>query len=139
MNIRLKKHKGFSAIIVIVLIILFALLGGYMATMTSVSAINTAGSAGGIQAWFAARSAIDWAVYKALNGGCASVTTPLNLSGGGLAGFQASITCAETAITEGADNYNIYNIGVTATRGTAGQETFVSRSVNVTVTDTNAP
>lgn len=139
MSNRIKKQRGFSAILVVVLIVLFALMGGYMATMTSVSAINTAGTAGSIQAWFAARSAVDWAVYQALNGGCASVTSPLNLSGGGLAGFQASITCGETAVTEGSSNYNIYNIGVTATRGTVGQVTFVSRSVDVTVTDRNAP
>ena len=135
-----KAQKGFSAIIVIVLIVLFALLGGYMATFTSVSAINTAGSAGSIQAWFAARSAVESAIFEVLSGNCASITSPLNFSGGGLTGFQATINCSETAgVTEGPDTYSIFNIGVTATRGTPGQETFVSRSVVVTVTDRNAP
>lgn len=134
----IKRQNGFSAIIVIVLIVLFALLGGYMATLTSVSAISTATSAAGIQAWFAARSGVELAVHQALNGGCADST--VNLSGGGLGGFQAAITCNEiSGITEGADTYSVYDIGVTATRGTPGQETFVSRSVAVTITDGNAP
>ena len=140
MNIYPRNQHGFSAIIVIVLIVLFALLGGYMATMTSVSAINTVGSTGGVQAWFAARSGVELAIHQALDGGCAAVSPSVNMSSGGLAGFQAAITCGETTgIIEGPDNYNIYNIGVTATRGTAGQETFVSRSVMVTITDRTAP
>jgi MSHA biogenesis protein MshP len=136
-----KKQSGFSAIIVIVLIVLFALMGGYMATLTSVSAVSTATSAASIQAWFAARSGVEWAVYQALEpGGCGNVTSPLNFSGGGLSGFQATISCNETlGITEGPDTYNIYNIGVTATRGNPGQETYVSRSVTVTITDGDAP
>lgn len=141
MNNQHVRQKGFSAIIAIVLIVLFALIGSYMSTMVSVSAVSNAGSAGSIQAWFAAESAVDWAVYQVLNGGsCASVTSPLSLSGGGLGGFQAVLTCGETTgITEGPDTYNIYNIGATASRGAVGQENFVARSLNVTVTDTNAP
>jgi Tfp pilus assembly protein PilX len=135
-----RNQGGFSAIIVIVLIVLFALLGGYMATLTSVSAVSTATSAAGIQAWFAARSGVELAVHQALNGGCAAVSPAVNFSGGGLSGYQAVISCGETlGITEGPDTYNIYNIGVTASRGTPGQEAYVSRSVAVTITDGDAP
>lgn len=51
-----KAQKGFSIIVAVVLIVLFALIGGYMATLTSVGSLNTTVSAGGMQAWFAARS-----------------------------------------------------------------------------------
>jgi MSHA biogenesis protein MshP len=142
MNI-FRSQGGFSAIIVIVLIVLFALIGGYMATLTSVSAVSTATSAAGIQAWFAARSGMEWAIHRSLDlQTCTGVHgQTLNLSGGGLAGFGAQISCDDThsGIIEGPDTYNIYNIGVTASRGTPGQETYVSRRVTVTITDRNAP
>ena len=134
------KQGGFSAMIVIVLIVLFALIGTYMLSLTAVSSINTTMSAGAMQAWFAARSGVDWAVQRVLNGGCAAVGPTLNFSGGSLDGFQATISCPPpTTVTEGPDTYDIFNIGVTASRGAPGQLNFVSRTINVTVTDRNAP
>ena len=66
MKIMKKWQRGFSAIVAVILIVLLALIGGYMATMTSVSSINTTVSAGTMQAWFAARSGIEWAVQQAV-------------------------------------------------------------------------
>ena len=128
--------------IAIALVILFALLGAYMATLTTVSGINAAGSASSMQAWFAARSGIDWGVNRALNlATCTGVDgQTLNFSGGSLTGFQAVISCSETTgISEGPDTYNIYNISSLAIRGTPGQENHVTREITVTVTDRNAP
>ncbi|MBM2829422.1 MAG: hypothetical protein HW411_212 [Gammaproteobacteria bacterium] len=142
MNTGINKQGGFSAVMALVLIVLFALLGAYMATLSSVSALSTATSASAIQAWFAARSGVEWAVHESLDlGTCTGVNgQTISFSSGGLNGFQAAVGCAETTgVTEGPDTYNIYNIGVTATRGTAGQPAFASRTIRVTVTDRTAP
>ncbi|HSR62934.1 MAG TPA: hypothetical protein VLN56_05980 [Gammaproteobacteria bacterium] len=142
MSINLYRQKGFSVLIAIALVVLFSLLGAYMATLTTVSGINTAGSAGAMQAWFAARSGVDWAVHRALTlNTCTGVNGQiLNFSGGSMTGFQSAISCSETTgITEGPDTYNIYNISSLATRGAVGQENFVSRNITVTVTDRGAP
>ncbi len=133
----IQKQTGFSAITAIVMVVLLALMGAYMSTFVSVSALNTSSSEGAIKAWFAARSGVQWAVHRVLSTG-----TCVNVNGqaitAGLDGFTASISCVETAaITEGSATYDIFDIDVTATRGAI--ETFVSRTINVTVTDNSAP
>ena len=137
------KQQGFSAILALVLVVLLSLLGAYMATLSSISAISAAASGGSIQAWFAARSGIDWAVYQVLNlQTCTGVDGQIiSFTSGGLNGFQSVISCPpETSVTEGSSPpYNIYSIGVTATRGNSGDATFVSRTLRVTVVDRNAP
>jgi MSHA biogenesis protein MshP len=145
------KQKGFSAIIAVVLIVLFGLLGGYMATLSTVSVFNTAQSAGSMQAWFAARSGAEWAVYQALNRACTCGTdccstgtsgTEININGavvsfdsGELNGYQATLSCSESAVSEGGSNYCVYNLGVNAERGSSGSITYVSRQINLSITD----
>jgi len=152
----MKKKKsiqhGFGAITVIILIVVFSLIGAYMSTLSTGSTMNTILSGGSIQAWFASRSGVEWAVYQALNrpacvcGGtsCCTAGTSIdgaviNFAGGGTAGYQANIDCNESSLSEGSVNYCVYNIGVTASRGNTGEETYVARRIEVTVTDRNAP
>jgi len=141
MTTDINKQGGFSAIIVIVLIVLFALIGGYMATLSSVSAVSTASSGAAIQAWFAARSGMEWGVHRALNlVSCVGVDgQSINFSGGSLNGFQAQIGCVPTSVTEAPVTYNIYNITVTASRGTVGDAGYASRTIVATATDRTAP
>ncbi len=147
-----ESQRGLGAITVIVLIVLFSLIGAYMSTLSTMSTMNTILSGGSIQAWFASRSGVEWALHQALNrpacvcGGntCCSAGTAIdgaviNFTGGGMAGYQANIDCSEISLTEGSDNYCVYNIGVTATRGIVGEETYVARRIEVTVADRSAP
>lgn len=137
----LHKQGGFSAIIAVVLIVLFALIGAYMATLSSVSAVTTASSGAAIQAWFAARSGMEWGVHRALNlVSCAGVDgQTINFTGGSLNGFQARIACVATSVTEAPVTYNIYNITTTASRGVVGDEGYASRTIMATATDRTAP
>jgi len=152
MNRSAGAQRGLGAITVIILIVLFSLIGAYMSTLSTMSTMNTILSGGAIQTWFASRSGVEWALHQALNrptcvcGGttCCSAAPAINganinFTGGGTAGYQASIDCSEISLTEGSDNYCVYNIGVTATRGNVGDETYVARRIEVTVTDRNAP
>ena len=145
-------QRGFGGITVLVIIVLFSLIGAYMASMSTLASLDTMLSGGSIQSWFAARSGVDWAVYQALNRSCTCGTnccstapaingTSLAFTEGGLAGFDADISCSESAspVLEGTDSYCVYNIGVTASRGNPGQETYISRRVSVTVSDRDAP
>lgn len=138
-NLRsVRKQSGFSAIIAIVLIVVLALLGAYAATTVGVQSLSTTLSGGGMQAWFAARAGIDRAVHSVLNGtGCGSVPgTPISLSGGSLQNFTITqLTCTPSAVQEGPNNYNVYQITSTASRGSAGNVGYVSRTIRVSVTD----
>lgn len=131
-----KAQKGFSIIVAVVLIVLFALIGGYMATLTSVGSLNTTVSASGMQAWFAARSGIEWAVRDLIvaGGGCSGTT--VTLSGGNTDGFSVVLTCTPASFTEaGIGTYNVYSLTSRATRGTPGDIAYVSRQLDVSITD----
>lgn len=133
-----KVQRGFSIIVAVVLIVLFALIGGYMATLTSVGSLNTTVSAGGMQAWFAARSGIEWAVRDLIVGGGGCAGTTITLSGGNTNDFSVTLTCTPASFTEaGIGTYDVYNLTSRATRGTPGQIAYVSRQLNVSIT--NAP
>jgi MSHA biogenesis protein MshP len=139
MKIMGKSQRGFSAIMAVILIVLLALIGGYMSTLTSVSSINTTVSAGTMQAWFAARSGIEWAVQQiivAAPGACITSPTTINLTGGNTNGFTVVLTCAASPFTEsGIGTYNVYALTSIATRGNAGEPAYVSRQINISVTD----
>ncbi len=147
MTTNLSNQKGFSAIIAVVLIVLFALLGTYMATLSNIGSLNTTQSLGSMQAWFAARSGAEWAVYQALNRpactcgtNCCTAaptinTATINFTAGGINGFQSTISCGESAVTEAGTSYCVYDLSVVAERGTVGSMTYVSRVINVSMTD----
>lgn len=147
---RLHKQHGVSAIIVVVLIVLFALLGTYMTSMSTISSLNTTQSASAMQAWFAARSGVEWAVHNSLaasDGGCTCATNccsgingqTLNYSEMGLDGYSVTVSCSAVSVTEAAANYCVYNLGVTGTNNSPVQMTSVSRTISLSVSDRNAP
>jgi len=138
------RQKGFSAIIAVVLIVLFALLGTYMATLSNISSFNTTQSLGSMQAWFAARSGVEWAAFRVINdGNCGAVNAvTINLTGGATNGFSVAMTCtvvdddgAADGIREGGTTYNIYNITANATKGTIGGISYLSKTINISITD----
>ena len=131
-----KAQKGFSIIVAVVLIVLFALIGGYMVTLTSVGSVNTTVSSASMQAWFAGRSGIEWAIRDLIVGGGGCAGTTITLSGGNTGGFSVVITCASSSFTEaGIGTYNVYRLTSRATRGSAGSIGYVSRQLNVSITD----
>lgn len=139
MRVIKKTQKGFSIIVAVVLIVLFALIGGYMATIVSVGSVNTTASKASMQAWFAARSGIEWAVRDLIHGSGTCTAPTINLSGGNTNGFSVVITCnpsPSSPFTEaGIGTYNVYELTSRATRGTAGNIGYVSRQLNVSITD----
>ena len=145
------RQTGFSAIIVVVMIVFFALLGTYMATMSSISSLNTSQSAGAMQAWFAARSGVEWAVHQALaasDGGCTCATncctgisgSTLNFSEGGLNGYQATVdVCNAVNYSEASASYCVYDLTVSASNNSSVQLTSVYRTITLSISDRNTP
>jgi len=151
MKYKLIKQKGFSAIMAIVLVVLLALLGTSMATLTTTSLLNTTSSTFSIQSWFATRSAVEWAVHTAVNQSCTCETNccssidgaTINFTAGGLNGYQADFDavtgCTETEFIEGGTNYCVYEIDVLGSHDSAGDLTYASRRIKISITDRNAP
>lgn len=136
--------------LVVVLIMLFGLLGTYMATMSTLGSLTTTQSGSAMQAWFGARSGVEWAVHQSLaasDGGCTCATNcctgihgqSLDFSEGGLDGYTATVSCAASSVTEAGSSYCVYNLSVTGSNNSTSQVTSASRSISLSIFDRNAP
>jgi hypothetical protein len=144
------RQRGVSLMLVVVLIVLFALLGTYMSTMSTLGSLTTTQSGSAMQSWFGARSGVEWAVQRSLaasDGGCTCAANccagidgqSLNFVEGGLDGYTASVSCAANNVIEAGSNYCVYNLSITASNNGASQLTSVSRTISLSISDRNAP
>lgn len=126
------KHiqRGFAALIAVVVLVLFALIGVYLATQMTTSSINTSTSYLEMQAWLDARSAADWGAYQALYGSSCPASTTFNIGN-----FNVTVTCAAAPVSEGSNNYTVYNLTAAASRGAPGDVSYVFRKVVTYVTN----
>lgn len=130
------SQSGFSAILAVVLVVLLGLIGSYMSTQITAGSISTTLSFNGMQAWFAARSGIEWGIYQVLNQappgtGCSPF--PGNFT---IDNYAVTVTCSGSIeITEGPDRYYIYDLTSTVVSGSAGELTYIYRQITATATD----
>ena len=125
-----QAQKGFTAILAIFVLVLFALIGVYMSTQVTTATIDTSVSYLGMQAWLAARSGSEWGIYQALHGSSCSASTSFPVGD-----FSVTVNCTSTAVSEGPDNYTVYNLTATASRGNPGEVIYVTRRVVTSVTN----
>lgn len=130
MNRLKKKQNGFTAIMVIIILVLFALIGTYMSTQVVTSSISTTLSLLSIKGWFAARSGTEWAIHQVLNNACTPFPASFSIND-----YDLVITCNPTAVSEGPDNYTIYDIVTTVQKDNPGDLTYISRTLRTSVTD----
>jgi MSHA biogenesis protein MshP len=118
----------------IFLLVVLALLGIFIVRVSGVQHQTVNIALLGARAFEAARTGIEWGAFQALNSASCTTTT-LNLTEGGLNGFDVGVTCTSSTHTETGDTYNIYLLDVEASLGTYGTPDFVSRRMQATVTD----
>lgn len=123
-------QHGFTAIIVVVILVVFALIGVYLTTQVTTSSLSASSSYLGIQGWFAARSGAEWGVYEALHGGGCAASTVLTIED-----FSVDVQCSSSAVSEGPFSYTVYDLSATATLGSPGDTIYISRVVNTSFTD----
>lgn len=124
-------QRGFSLISTLFMLVVLAALGGYMVRLNVSQQTTTTLSLQSVRAWYAASSGLEWVVYQInTNNSCPAVPSIFTLDG-----FTLSMTgCSAFPVTEGANHYTLYDIQVTANRGTFGTTDFVSRRLRATVT-----
>jgi MSHA biogenesis protein MshP len=114
---RREIEKGFSLVAAIFLLVVLALMGGLIASVSSMQSASGQLDLQGVRAYQAARAGMEWAAYQVLDPGnatnpgagasCSGVTqvpcpsSPTNIStlSGSLSGFTVTITCAISADT----------------------------------------
>lgn len=122
-------EQGFVAIIAVIVLVLFAIIGVYMSTQVTTASLGTTVSYLGIQAWFAAKSGIEWGIHQALWSSSCNASTTFNIDE-----YTVTVQCSPTAVSEAPDNYTVYNLISTAARGNPGDITYVSRRVETSAT-----
>ncbi len=129
-----RRQRGFALVVAIFLLVVLASLGLFIVKVSGVQHQTVNVALLGARAFEAARAGIEWGIYRAIDAD-ACTTTTLNLTEGGLAGFDVDVTCTSTSHTETGNTYNLYVINVEARAGTYGNPDYVSRRMRATVTD----
>lgn len=141
--IKTRRESGFTLVTAIFIIVILATLVGYMVSITGVQSATSLLALQGARAAAAARSGIEWGIYEAFNHpvatcGAAPATPATNsftLNETGLRDFTVSVTCSYTNHTEQTVTLPVYRIVVLAQHGTYGSPDYVSRQMEVSVSD----
>ena len=130
----IERQRGVSLVTAIFLLVVLAGLGVYAVRIGVMQQQTVSAALRAAQAFHAAKSGIDWAAHRAVNGGwCAAAT--LNLTEAGTAGFDVDVQCTQSVHTEGPNTINVYIIDVLAEAGVYGGPDYVSRRLHVKITD----
>ncbi len=128
------RQRGVALVAAIFLIVVLSSLGLYIVKISGMQHQTVNVALLGARALQAAQVGIEWGAFQALDS-AACTTTTLNLTEGGLNGFDVEVTCTSSSHTETGNTYNIFNIDVEARAGIYGNPDYVSRRMQATLTD----
>ncbi len=128
-----RRQRGFALVVAIFLLVVLASLGVFIVKVSGVQHQTVNIALLGARAFQAARAGIEWGAHRAIDASSCTNTT-LNLTEGGLAGFDVDVTCSSSSHTETGNTYNLYVIDVEARAGTYGNPDYVSRRMQASVT-----
>ncbi len=128
------EQRGFALVAAIFLMVVLSSLGLYIVRISAMEHQTVNVALLGARAFQAARAGIEWGVFQALDSGSCTTTT-LNLTEGGLNGFDVDVTCSSSSHTETGNTYNIFVLDVEARAGAYGMPDYVSRRIQATLTD----
>jgi MSHA biogenesis protein MshP len=134
-----RREGGFALVAAMFIVVILALIGIMMVTIGGMERATATTAMRGSQAYFAARSGVEWGIFRAISAASCVANSTFPLSGSGLDGFNVTVTCTSSPHREGGSTYNVYVITSTATSGNFGEIDFVSRILRVTVTDAPPP
>ncbi len=129
-----RRQRGFALVAAIFLLVVLASLGVFIVRVSGVQQQTVNIALLGARAFEAAVAGIEWGAFRAIDAGSCTNTT-LNLTEGGLDGFDVDVSCSSSAHTEEGNAYNLYDIDVEARAGVYGTPDYVSRRMQATITD----
>ncbi len=92
-------QRGFAIISAIFILVVLAAIGAFAVQVSSMQHIGSAQDVLSVRAYQAARSGLEWALYRVqpANGGNCPVPTNMALAGDTFAGLTVTVTCTGTA------------------------------------------
>jgi len=128
------RQRGVALVAAIFLIVVLSSLGLYIVKISGMQHQTVTVTLLGARALQAAQVGVEWGAFQALDS-AACTTTTLNLTEGGLDGFDVEVTCTSSSHTESGNTYNVFDIDVEARAGVYGNPDYVSRRMQATLTD----
>lgn len=139
---RIGTQKGFSLVTAIFLLVAVAVLMGSIINLSGVQHSTIVMGVQGARAFQAARSALEYGVYLALNSGTCNASEPLAFvpAEPALNPFNVTLSCFLTTHLEDTTQINVYELQATASSGSfavgsVANPDFVLRSIRVTVSN----
>lgn len=138
-----KRQRGTIIVAAIFILVVLAVLGAFIVTVSTTQHIGAALDVQGTQTYRAARSGIEWGVYKVLK----DISYPCGtIDIGALSGMQVTVGCVHTTADEVrpdglGSTVNIYEITATACNlplgttcpGAIANPNYVERRIRVMV------
>lgn len=131
-----RKQSGFAIVSAIFILVALAVLGAFIAAVSSMQHVGSALDVQGAQAYQAARSGTEWGVAQALGGNCAGAANigPFN-------GFTITVNCNSPAAGDASETGLGALFAITATAcnqpiagacpGTVATSGYVERRISV--------
>ncbi len=129
------RQRGFALVAAIFLVVVLSSMGIYIVRISNVQHQTATVALLGARALQAARAGVEWGAFRALDAGSCVASTTLNLTEGGLDGFDVDVACTSTSHTEKGNTYSLFVIDVEARAGAYGMPDYVSRRMQATLTD----
>jgi MSHA biogenesis protein MshP len=127
----LRDERGMSLVTALFILVVLSAIGGYMVLVAGVQSRTTVMALQGARAYYAARSGLEWGIFRDLaSGNCTTGTGSFDVGD-----FSVTVDCGETPFTEGGQSYKVFRISSLAELGSYGDENYVSRQLTVRVTD----
>ncbi len=94
------KLRGFAIVSAIFILVVLAALGSFILSISTSQQVGSALDVQGVRAYHAARTGIEWGMYRQLrDGSCPGAATPTSFTSAAptLVGFTITVTCAASA------------------------------------------
>jgi MSHA biogenesis protein MshP len=134
----LRQQRGFTLIASIFMLVVVAALVVYMSNIRVVQQTTLLYGVQDTRAMQAARSGIEWGIYRSLNTGSCPATTTFTIAEPALDAFNVRVSCNESTHIEGvvsATNPAItaFQLTAVASSGSFGSLDYVQRRMQATV------
>ena len=132
---RERRDSGFGLVSALFLLVVLSAAAAFMLNLGGAQRTTVNLAIQGAKAFHAARSGVEWGIYRLATDGVCFTATNLNLAEAGLNGFTVNVTCASSDHTEATTTATVYQIVAIAEQGAYGSQDYARRRLRVTITD----
>ena len=126
-----RRTRGFTLVSTLFLLVVVSGMGAYLVNLSVSQHATHALGVNALRARHAALGGLEWLAYRLANVSNDCPTLPATLT---IEGYEVSVTqCAFSTVTEGAASYRLFDVTVSAERGTFGEADYVRLAVRATL------